>query len=243
MIMKKHLLALMCLFSAITHAQATFTPQQEARISDLVRETLLNNPQILAEVADKLNAQASAQGEAQFQSALQEYKDFLFNDANSPRIGAKDPDLTLVVFTDYNCPYCKKFDPYLEKIVKQYPNVAVVFKFLPYRSESSVTSARDALTVWRRHPEQFLTFNDVLMSKVGYHDDASIEAAKKKAGVIVDKPDEQSLDTVKKSLAVAEKLGIQGTPATIIGDQMLSGWVPYEQFDAMVKDALQKHQS
>lgn len=33
--------------------------------------------------------------------------DFLFNDPDSPRIGAKNPTLTLVVFTDYNCPYCK----------------------------------------------------------------------------------------------------------------------------------------
>jgi protein-disulfide isomerase len=56
-----------------------------------------------------------------------------FNDPNSPRIGAKNPKLTLVVFTDYNCPYCKKFDPYLERIVEKYPDVAVVFKFLPFR--------------------------------------------------------------------------------------------------------------
>lgn len=240
--MKKFLLAL-CLFSAITHADSSFTPQQEARIEALVRETLINNPQILAEAADKLNTEASAQSEAQFHQALQENKDFLFNDANSPRIGAKNPDLTLVVFTDYNCPYCKKFDPYLEKIVKQYPNVAVVFKFLPYRSESSVTSARDALTIWNRHPEQFLKFNNVLMSKVGYHDDTSIEAAKRRAGVIVGTPDDQSLETIKHSLAVAEKLGIQGTPATIIGDEMLSGWVPYPQFDEMIKDALAKRKS
>ncbi len=77
---------------------------------------------------------------------------FLFNDPNSPRIGAKNPKLTLVVFTDYNCPYCKKFDPYLEKIVEKHPDVAVVFKFLPFRSESSLTAARDALTLWRQEP-------------------------------------------------------------------------------------------
>jgi protein-disulfide isomerase len=52
-----------------------------------------------------------------------------------------------VVFTDHNCPYCKKFDPYLEKIVEKYPDVAVIFKLLPWRSESSMTAARDALTV------------------------------------------------------------------------------------------------
>lgn len=39
----------------------------------------------------------------------------LFNDPNSPRTGAKEPKLTIVSFTDYNCPYCKQFDPLLEK--------------------------------------------------------------------------------------------------------------------------------
>lgn len=240
--MKKFILPLL-LVSASLHAQTTFTPEQEARIQALVRETLVNNPRILAEAIDKLDQQSFEQNEAQFRNVLKENADFLYHDENSPRIGAKNPDLTLVVFTDYNCPYCKKFDPYLEKIVKQYPNVAVVFKFLPYRSESSVTSARDALTIWRQHPDQFLKFNNVLMSKVGYHDNASIEAAKKRAGVTVGTPDNQSLETIKRSLAIAEKMEIQGTPATLIGDQMLSGWVPFEQFDALVKDALSKHQS
>lgn len=65
----------------------------------------------------------------QEQRAQKMVYDFLFNDPDSPRIGAKDPKLTLVVFTDYNCPYCKKFDPYLEKIVEKHPDVAVVFSF------------------------------------------------------------------------------------------------------------------
>ena len=164
--------------------------------------------------------------------------DFLFNDPDSPRIGAKNPKLTLVVFTDYNCPYCKKFDPYLEKIVEKHPQVAVVFKFLPFRSESSLTAARDALTVWRSHPEQFMKFNEILMAKKGYHDDASIQEAQKRAGVNVATPDDTSLVTVKRSLIIAEKLGIQGTPATLIGEGLLPGWVPFEQFDEMVTDAL-----
>lgn len=154
------------------------------------------------------------------------------------RIGAKNPTLTLVVFTDYNCPYCKKFDPYLEKIVEKHPDVAVVFKFLPFRSESSLTSARDALTVWRSHPDRFMKFNEVLMAKKGYHDDASIQEAQKRAGVNVTTLDEQSLVTIKHSLLIAEKLGIQGTPATLIGEGLLPGWVPYEQFDEIVSDAL-----
>lgn len=232
------LLFIMFFVSAVTHAASALTPEQEARVKELVRQTLLDNPQIIAEVADKLDQQASQARDKNIKATIEEYKALLFNDAYSPRIGAKKPALTLVVFTDYNCPYCKKFDPYLEKIVKDYPQVAVVMKFLPFRSESSLTSAQLALTLWNTHPDQFMKFNEVLMSKVGYHDNASIEAAKKRAGVDVDKPDAKSLETIKTSLALADKLGIQGTPATLIGDQILSGWVEYDQFKSMVKDAL-----
>ena len=174
----------------------------------------------------------------QEQRAQKTIADFLFNDPNSPRIGAKNPKLTLVVFTDYNCPYCKKFDPYLEKIVEKHPDVAVVFKFLPFRSESSLTAARDALTVWRAHPEQFMKLNHTLMAKKGYHDDASIQEAQKRVGVSVTTPDEESFLTIRRSLIVAEKMGIQGTPATLIGEWLLPGWVPFEQFDEMVSEAL-----
>lgn len=240
--MKKTLLTIALLsVSWLASAASALTPAQEARVQELVKETLLNHPEILAAVAEKLDQQNAQASQEQVKQVIAQNRDALFQDPNSPRIGAAHPALTLVVFTDYNCPYCKKFDPYLEKIVEKYPDVAVVFKFLPYRSESSVSAARDALTVWRAHPEQFGKFNGVLMAKKGYHDDASIEAAKRKAGVNVAAPDAQSLATIKNSLALAEPLGIRGTPATLIGDELLSGWVPYEQFDALVAEALKKH--
>ena len=239
--MKKTLLSLFLLAVSLpTLAAPALTAAQEARVQELVQETLLKHPEILAAAAEKLDQQDAQANQQIVNKVIADNSNFLFRDANSPRIGAEHPRLTLVVFTDYNCPYCKKFDPYLEKIVAKYPDVAVIFKFLPYRAESSVTAARDALTVWRAHPQQFIKFNDLLMVKKGYHDDASIVAAKKKAGVVVDTPDNQSLETIKKSLALAQQLGIQGTPATLIGNELLSGWVPFEQFDAMVSDALKK---
>ena len=239
--MNKTLLSLLLLVASLpAFAAPALTAAQEARVQELVQETLLKHPEILAAAAEKLDQQDAQANQQVLNKVIADNADFLFRDPNSPRMGAEHPRLTLVVFTDYNCPYCKKFDPYLEKIVAKYPDIAVIFKFLPYRAESSVTAARDALTVWRAHPQQFIKFNDLLMIKKGYHDDASIVAAKKKAGVVVDTPDNQSLETIKKSLALAEKLGIQGTPATLIGNELLSGWVPFEQFDAMVSDALKK---
>ncbi|CNE27390.1 putative metal resistance protein [Yersinia rohdei] len=226
------------LFSTPLWAAAPFTPQQEVRIKELIRETLIANPDILEQSVNAWQQQANeAQGQqlSQFITANQQA---LYQDAGSPRLGAAKPQLTLVSFTDYNCPFCKTFDPLLEKLVKDYPQVAVVIKPLPFKGESSVTSARLALTLWQQHPEQFLAFHQRLMAKKGNLDANSIAAAQEKTGVTPVEPSAQSLDVLRTNLKLADQLGIQGTPATLIGDQLVSGAITYPQLEEIVKQQL-----
>ncbi|AJJ09615.1 DSBA-like thioredoxin domain protein [Yersinia rohdei] len=226
------------LFSMPLWAAAPFTPQQEVRIKELIRETLIANPDILEQSVNAWQQQANeAQGQqlSQFITANQQA---LYQDAGSPRLGTAKPQLTLVSFTDYNCPFCKTFDPLLEKLVKDYPQVAVVIKPLPFKGESSVTSARLALTLWQQHPEQFLAFHQRLMAKKGNLDANSIAAAQEKTGVTPVEPSAQSLDVLRTNLKLADQLGIQGTPATLIGDQLVSGAITYPQLEEIVKQQL-----
>jgi len=239
--MKKLLISLMLLSTTVFAAEPTaapFTPQQEARIREMIRETLVNNPDILEQAVEAWQKDSQARQGEQLSKIIEQNKKALYQDANSPRMGASKPALTLVLFTDYNCPYCKRFDPLLEKLVKDYPQVAVVVKFLPFKGETSVSSARVALTTWKQHPEQFWALHQRLMAKKGFHDDASIAAAEQKTGVGAVTPSAESMVELKNNMELAEKLGVQGTPATLVGDQMLSGAVPYEDLEAMVKQQL-----
>jgi protein-disulfide isomerase len=162
----------------------------------------------------------------------------LFNDPDSPRFGADKPRLTLVNFTDYNCPYCKQLDPMLEKIVQKYPQVTVVIKPLPFKGESSVLSARTVLTTWRLHPEQFQALHQKLMQKKGQHNAASVAMALEKSGASNITPDDKSLETLNMNLQLARLVGVQGTPATIIGDEMIAGAVSWEVLEDVVKEKL-----
>ncbi|MDI9227683.1 DsbA family protein, partial [Serratia bockelmannii] len=74
----------------------------------------------------------------------------------------------------------------------------------------------------------------------GFHDKASIAAAQEKTGVKAVAPSEQSMTTLRTNMELAEQLGVQGTPATLIGDQMLPGAVSYEELETMVKQQLAK---
>lgn len=173
-------------------------------------------------------------------AAEPDLENLLWNDPDTPAMGAEKPRLTLVSFTDYNCPYCKQSDPELEKIVQKFPDVKLVVKLLPFRSESSANSARIALTAWRQQPQQYWDLHHRLMSKKGYHDDASILAAQQKTGTAAIKADEKSGETLQMNLILSQVLGVQGTPATLVGKTMVPGAIPYDELEALVKEELAK---
>ncbi|MBF7978804.1 MULTISPECIES: DsbA family protein [Rahnella] len=167
-------------------------------------------------------------------------EDTLFNNPASPWFGAKNPRLTIVSFTDYNCPYCKQFDPMLEKVAKENPDIKVVIKLLPFRGASSIIAGRAAMTVWEQHPEKFLVVHQRLMSKKGQHDEASALEALKYAGLEPIRVTPASYLELKTNVEIAEVLGIQGTPATIIGDQLIAGAISWEDLQKVVKEQLAK---
>jgi len=177
---------------------------------------------------------------AQSPAAEQTPEQILFKDPATPRFGAKDARLTLVSFTDYNCPYCKQFDPMLERLVKENPDVAVVIKLLPFRGASSISAGRAALTVWEQQPDKFMALHQRMMAKKGPQDEESIDAAIAKVGLEPVKVTPESYLQLKTNVEIAEVLGIQGTPATIIGDQLVAGAISWDDLNTLVKAQLAK---
>lgn len=176
----------------------------------------------------------------QAQESTQTPEQILFNDPATPRLGAKDARLTLVSFTDYNCPYCKQFDPLLERLVKENPDVAVVIKLLPFRGASSISAGRAALTVWQQQPDKFMALHQRMMAKKGPQDEESIDAAIAKVGLAPVKVTPESYLQLKTNVEIAEVLGIQGTPATIIGDQLVAGAISWDDLNKIVNAQLEK---
>lgn len=191
-----------------------------------------------------ISAFASAAPAPQAESSSDaQLANLLFNDPNSPRIGAKAPRLTIVSFTDYNCPYCKQFDPLLEKIVHDNPDVLLIVKLLPFKGQSSVNAAKAALSTWRQQPDKFWALHQRLMAKKGYHDDASILAARQKTATDGVQVDDKTMDSLKMNLILSQVLNVQGTPATIVGDQMVAGAISYADLEGLVKEQLaQSHE-
>lgn len=215
-----------------------FTTEQEIRIKELVRQTLVNDPSVLEQAISSLQSYQREQQTLRLDEVIKQNSQKLYNDPNSPRMGAEKPLVTLVVFTDYNCPYCKQFDPILEKVIKENPETALVIKYLPYKGPTSVKSAAEAIAVWQQAPEKFWAFNDLLFKMKGLHTDGTIIQAKNKAGVSDIQSSNKQIEELKSDFALANALNIEGTPSTLVGNQFVSGAVSYAELDAIVKQQI-----
>lgn len=81
-------------------------------------------------------------------------------------------------------------------------------------------------------------FSSAFDGEKGFHDAGSIAAAQKKIGVTPAALSEQSLNVLRSNLKLADQLGIQGTPATLIGDQMVPGAISYQELEEIVRQQL-----
>ncbi|MBP6122861.1 MULTISPECIES: DsbA family protein [Providencia] len=240
--MKKTILAVLfssLMLGATAHA-APLTADQEAQVRKLVRDTLVENPEILEEAIVALQAKQGEKQQAQMQETLKAEHNALYNDPTSPRIGAKDAKLVLVSFTDFNCPFCKRFDPQLVELVKNNPDVAVVIKYLPFKGQTSLDSSQLVMTLWQEDPKAFEALHHKFMQKQGMLTDANIKEALKATGNEKLKASDKSREGIRTNMMLAEKLGVNGTPATLVGDELIPGAIDAQQFEAIVKDQLAK---
>lgn len=234
-------------FLAATLATSAFAADKAAApltredVAAIVKDTLMNDPEIIMNALEKLRADKAEKAKKDSIAAIEKNKAEIFNDPDTASVGPKDADVTIVEFFDYHCGYCKHFLPELTKYMEEDKKLRVVFKEMPILSEDSVVAARAAIAVNRIDKSKFFDFHSALMSEKGKFDDASIAAVAKKVGIDakklkaeMDKPEVTA--TLDKSRKLAEELGIRGTPAVIIGNQLVPGAIPYEELKKFVAD-------
>ena len=152
----------------------------------------------------------------------------IFEDAVAPKVAPRGYDLTIVEFSDYNCPYCKRMHPVLKALLASDPKIRLVYRDWRIFGGASVEAARAAIaSQWQG---KHAAFNDALHSTGGRLDSASIRAAADRAGV--NWPRLQSdLKTHKNEIDAllartnrqAAAIGLSGTPGLIIGNYLVPG--------------------
>lgn len=218
------------LFVAPVAAQ-TLSPDQRKAVTDLVRETLLKNPEIIQEALVELERRnAVAQAEAQ-RGAVAGEKARLVDPATSVIVGNPQGDVTIVEFMDYNCGFCKRAMEDVRLLSREDPKLRVVIKDFPILGPDSVEASRVALAVKTQlQGQKYFDFHAKLMGFKGRINGAKALEIAKESGADVERV-RKEMDgpavrgAIEDTVALGDRLGLTGTPAFIIGDEVVFGAV------------------
>lgn len=186
-----------------------------------VRAYLVANPEVLEEALNALEARKTAAATAGAAQAIVANRAALVSDARDPVLGRADAPITVVEFFDYRCGYCKAAAPELLALVDAQPDVRVVMKELPILSPVSTVAAKLALAA--KDQGKYTAVHRALMTERAL-DQAAVDRIARANGVDLTRQNAAAVDKhIADVAALAERVRVGGTPAFIIGDQMIAG--------------------
>jgi protein-disulfide isomerase len=195
--------------------------------SKIVRQGLLTDPRILTDTVDALR-------DAQYAPVLATNRAAIETPFASSWKGAAKPEVTLVEFFDYACPYCKASNPAVDRLLQEDKGLRVVYRELPILGPDSVTAAR--LSLEASKIGRFAQFHDALWA-AGRPAPETIATAAQHAGIAPAPPQDPEIEgELNRNMQLAGKLGATGTPLFVVGDRVMNGAVGYD----MLKDAIAK---
>jgi protein-disulfide isomerase len=218
----------------VEQAQAQTAPAADSaergKVEQIVRDYLLNNPEILREMMAKLQDKERADSVAERAGVFQEERDVIYNSPQQVVLGNPKGDVTLVEFFDYNCGYCRKAFADTEALLKSDTNLRLVLKEFPVLGEGSRDAARVAVAVHKQAPGRYLEFHKALLTSEDSADGAQAIEVARKLGFDIDRlsadiTDPKIDDPLREAHQIAAKLGIDGTPTYIIADEVVPGAV------------------
>ncbi|WP_226886559.1 DsbA family protein [Nisaea nitritireducens] len=223
-----------------SQAAEPFSPDQKSALDIAIRDYIIANPEVIVESLNAMQARQEVAEKERQRAALAHMQGQITGNENDPVIGNPDGDVTVVEFFDYQCGYCKRMvDPVLQ-LLKQDPNVRWVMKEFPILGPASVTAAQASIAADKQGA--YSAFHVALMKYRGRLSDAVIFQTATEVGLDLDKlkADMASPETrtiIQDATLLARTLGINGTPAFVIGGELLPGAVSLDTLVEQIEAA------
>jgi protein-disulfide isomerase len=204
------------------------------------------NPMILQDMVKSMQNQKTEQSSSDIRKYIKNHSAEMMADA--PILGNVDAKKTIFVFTDYSCPYCRRVDKELERVIKERNDVRIVVKNFVVHGPLSEAPARAVIAAKLQGDDKAAALHTALMSK-DYYDRADLKdqskldekitksvmkIAEKVSGLDIKKLKTDMQGEVvsrefKQVRELAQRFEINGTPFLIINDQAFPGAIPYDQ--------------
>lgn len=220
---------------------AVFIPSvfaEDTSFEDLVLNIIKKNPQVIKDALEKYEKEAAEkQKEQEFEKTLSDRAEV--DVKTSPVLGKKNAEYTIIAFSDFQCPFCKRGDDTIKELRKKYGDrVRYVFKNFPlgFHPEAA-PAAKAALAAGKQG--KFYEYHDKLFenqAKLG--EELYVQIAKdlelNMEKFTKDRTSEETENQIKEDMKQAEVVGIQGTPGFILNGVKIYGAYPVEHFEKII---------
>ncbi len=212
--------------------------------TDAIKDWINKNPKVILDsvqrYAEEEQAKAQQEQEKRTEKAIKENINKFRDDKNT---GIANPKGTKIIveFFDYNCGYCKMASKVLDKLAREDKDIKVVFRDFPIFGGVSETAAKYSIAVAIAEPSKFLEFHSALMGGNARTEEGIIEALKT-ANISTEKikktlrtKNKEINDRIDENKKLGFSINLQGTPALIIGEEFIPGYVDAETIKAKLK--------
>ncbi len=218
-------------------ADPTDSPRSDAAMEQIIERYIRTHPEVIEQSLQALENKRTAEEQQRQKAALATHQHELLNDPDSPVSGNPAGDVTVIEFFDYRCGYCKRAASALTQLQHNDAGVRVVYKDFPILGETSELAAKAALASHLQGRHQ--AFHEALLA---VKDDLSKEQLFRVATAAgldierldrdINRPEWQAV--IDKNRGLAKTLGISGTPAFIVGDELVPGALDLKMLEDLV---------
>ncbi len=204
-----------------------FSTTQRSEIITILREAMQHDPSILRDAVIAMQSDDTDREKSATRAALSAAGDSLVR-PNDPVAGNPRGRVTIVEFFDLRCPYCKKLEPEMAAFLAGDSDVRLVYKDLPILGPASVLGTKALLAAHKQNAYEKM--RNAMFRSPPDISRPMIEAEAKKLGLdsvrlLHDMDDASIQEQIDFNLRLAHQLNIQGTPAMVVGGELLPGAV------------------
>ena len=199
-----------------------FSTNYETSIDeDKIVKIFLEDRSILPRILDKLEI---IEEQNVIKNIALYYKDLIKND--NLFLGNKNGKEIIIEFFDYNCGYCKRSFPEIMELVSENKDIKIILKELPVLGESSILASKASIASQKQ--DKYFEFHQELINFSGIISLIDIKKISKELGINFeqlqrDMNSEETILLINESYRLADLIGVRGTPAFIINNNLIPG--------------------
>jgi protein-disulfide isomerase len=236
-------LSLLMVAAPLGARAAEFTAAQKTAIEAIVKDYLIQNPEVLRDAMVELDRRQKEKEQQAQSSITSDPSSKLYTSPNQAVIGNARGTATLVEFFDYNCGYCKRALGDLAHLMQSDPNLKVILKDYPILTPGSIEAAQVASALRRQFQgDKFWQFHQALLGTRGPVGREQALDVARSMGADMDKLEKDMKDPaiqagIDETMSVATALNLNGTPSYVVGQDVVVGAVGYDELKAKLDNA------